>query len=343
MLCAWRVAAPLRCDSLAVRRAMQDYPFIRELRSPITEDQLRPLDPRCHVVQFNAPLTDGDFAKVARFLEADLSIPLRIYGHHGNSPDLAFLRYFPFLKGFQADVFEIQSWDGLRYLPDSLEFLALGATRRKLSLAPIARFSRLTDLFLEGHSNDIAVLSGFPHLTYLTLRSTTLRDLAMLRPLRNLRSLALKLGGTNRLALLRALSGIRYLELLMVRGLADVSVVADLPELRYLFLQDLKNVRSLPSFRSLRELRRCDIENLKGLSDITPIAEAPNLEELILVNMGHLSVESLACFRAHPTLKAASIGLGSKRRNEQAATLLGLGAVTEIKPVRKYVESRVDS
>src|SRR5574341_920538 len=92
---------------IVVRRAMQDYPFIRELRSPITADQLRPLDPRCQVVQFNAPLTDVDFIKMARFLEAYPSTPLRIYGHYGHSPDLAFLRYFPFLKGFQADVFEL--------------------------------------------------------------------------------------------------------------------------------------------------------------------------------------------------------------------------------------------
>jgi hypothetical protein len=95
----------------------------------------------------------------------------------------------------------------------------------------------------------------------------------------------------------------------MVRGLTDLSAVADLVQLRYLFLQDLKNVRTLPSFRSLHELRRCDIENLKSLLDLKPISEAPHLEELVVTNMRHLPVASLACFRAHPTMKAVSIGL----------------------------------
>jgi len=81
------------------------------------------------------------------------------------------------------------------------------------------------------------------------------------------------------------------------------------------------------------------VENLKGLSDFTPIAEAPKLEELLLVNMPHIQVENLKCFYQHPTLKAAVVGLCSKRRNEQAAALLGLPSVSDIKPIQKYIES----
>ena len=42
------------------------------------------------------------------------------------------------------------------------------------------------------------------------------------------------------------------------------------------------------------------------------------LEELVLVNMRHISVDGLKCFRGHSALKAATIGLGSMRRNAQA-------------------------
>lgn len=315
-----------------------DYPFIREVTSPITDHQLRPLDPRCEVVQFSAPLTDRDLAKLSDFLRSYPDVPLRIYGHYSGAPDLAFLKYFPFLKGFQTDVFEIASWDGLQFLPDSLESLGLGATRRRFSLEQIARFTQLRDLFLDGHTKDITVVSGFTRLVYLWLRSVSMPDLSLLQPIHNLRSLALRLGGTNQLQMLPALSRIRYLELWMVRGLSDLSAVAELPELRYLFLQALKNVRSLPSLRPLHELRRVDVENLSNLSDITPIAEAPNLEELMLGDMRHLPIQSLECLRGHPTLRAASIGLGSQRRNTEAASLLGLPPVADIKPIRQYVE-----
>jgi hypothetical protein len=314
------------------------YPLIREIRSPITDDQLRPLDPRCQVVQFSAPLSESDFVQLARFLANYPNVPLRIYGHYAGAEDLAFLRHFPFLKGFQADVFEIASWEGLQYLPETLEYLGLGATRHRFSLQQIARFTTLKDLNLEGHSKDIPVLSAFTDLRYLTLRSISMPDLSVLQPLRNLRSLALKLGGTNQLAMLPALHELRYLELWMVRGLSDLSAIAELPELRYLFLQDLKRVTSIPSLGSSQALRRVHVEALKSLTDLAPIAAAPNLEELVLISMSHLRVQDLACFQRHPTLRAATIGLGSKRRNEQATATLGLPSVKDAKPIRNYVE-----
>ena len=295
------------------------------------------------MVQFSAALTDSDFIKLANFMQAHADVPLRIYGHYQGAQDLAFLRHFPFLKGFQADVFEIASWDGLDFLPNSLEFLSLGATRRQFSLRHIARFTQLKDLLLEGHSKDLTVVRGLAELVYLTLRSITKLDLSLLQPLHKLRSFALKLGGATRLAILSELPQLRYLELWMVRGLGDLSVVSELTELRYLFLQDLKNVTSLPSFRGLHNLRRVHIENLKSLADLSPIAEAPGLEELLVVSMQHLPVASLRCFRDHPKLKAVTVGLGSQRRNAEAVSLLGRPAVTNIKPIGKYVESRIDS
>ena len=138
---------------------LNDYPFIREVRSPITEKQLLPLDPQCKVVQFNSPLTDNDFMRLARFLEAYPGIPLRIYGHYGQTPDLSFLRYFPFLLGFQADVYQLKDINGLESLPDNLEFLGLGQTKSRMSLRSLARFKNLKDLFLEGHTKDFSAIS----------------------------------------------------------------------------------------------------------------------------------------------------------------------------------------
>ena len=79
----------------------------------------------------------------------------------------------------------------------------------------------------------------------LTLRSITMPDLALLLPLSRLRSFALKLGGTRDLGLLPRIGELRYLELWMIRGLADVSVIGRLPTVRSLFLQALRQVESL--------------------------------------------------------------------------------------------------
>jgi len=315
-----------------------DYPFIREVHSPITEKQLRPLDPRCQVVQFSSPLSQNDFRKLSDFLKAFPDVPLRIYGHYAETPDLAFLSHFRFLKGFQADLYQLTDLRDLAFLPESLEYLGLGQTKRRLSLKPLARFKNLKDLFLEGHSKDFSVISELTDLVSLSLRSVSLANLSPLLPLRHLRSLALRLGGTRDLSLLPELNGLRYLELWMIKGLADISPVSQLRELRYLFLQDLKNVTELPSFAQLSNLQRCDIENLKGLHDLSTIASAKNLRELVVVSMSQIPVSGFECFRNHPTLQAAMVGLGSMRRNAEVTRLLGVTPVSDRRPVERYVK-----
>src|SRR5262249_11984588 len=265
--------------------------------------------PRCRVVQFDSPLTETDFVKLSRFMEATPSVPLRAYGHYGIHTDLEFLRHFPFLKGFQADIFDLVSLEGLARLPRSLEFLALGRTRQRLSLKAIARFHHIRELSLEGYSKDVEVIGQLLELSFLSLRSITLGDLSSLISLKHLRGLALKLGGTNDLSLLPKVGRLRYLELWMIRGLTDISAIGEISSLRYLFLQDLKNIQAIPSLRLLTALSRCQIENLRGLQDLSAVAAAPNLEELVVVNMPHLSAESFRCFCNHPTLRAATIGM----------------------------------
>lgn len=316
---------------------MNDYPFLREVRSPLSEEDLRPLDPRCNVVQFRSPLTDDDFQKLSRFLAQYPTVPLRIYGHYADGiEDLRFLRYFPTLRGFYSDVFETKSWDGLEFLPDNLEFLGLGATRKSLSLAALARFKEVRDLGLEGHKKDLEAIIPLVNIEFLSLKSISLPNLSLLEPLRKLRGLALRLGGTKELKF-PDLPDLRYLELWMIRGLTDISGISDLDNLRYLFLQDLKNVTALPSLRAMPKLERLHLENLKGLTDLSPVSEAIGLRDLLLISMNHLKLDNLRCLLNHPSLRAATIGLGSLRRNKDASELLGLDSVSgDFKPIEKY-------
>jgi hypothetical protein len=306
--------------------ASNDYPFLRDVRSPITNDQLRPLDPRCERVQFSAPLTETDHIKLAKFLAAYPDVPLRIYGHYSvRLPNLSFLRHYPFISGFQVDLWSLESTAGIDHLPDSLESFGFGQTKSKnISLDFLRRFTRLKDLYLEGHTKNIEAVSTLAHLERLTLRSITLPDLKLLIPLRQLWSLDIKLGGTKDLRLLPQIGGLKYLELWMIKGLQDVSVIAEITTLQNLFLQSLKNVTVLPSFRSLRHLRRVTLDTMKGITDLSPIADAPVLEELLVFAANQLKSDAFKPFIGHPSLKAASIGLGSIRKDEQAKALLGL-------------------
>ncbi|HEY3411709.1 MAG TPA: hypothetical protein VGM51_01485 [Armatimonadota bacterium] len=303
-----------------------DYPFLRNVKSPITDVQLRPLDPRCRCVQFDSPLTESDHAKLAEFLGDYPTVPLRVYGHYSRPlPNLSFLRHYPFLSGFQVDVYHLETTEGIEELPESLEFFAFGQTKtRRISLGFLKRFSRLKELYLEGHTKTLDVISDLSHLEELTLRSISLPDLTLLLPLRHLWSLDIKLGGTTDLRLLPLIGELKYLELWMIRGLQDLSVIAEVTTLQNLLLQALKNVTALPSFRPLRCLRRVTLDTMKGLTDLSPVADAPALEELFVFAGNQLKPDDFRPFLGHPTLKAAVIGLGSLRKNDQVREILSL-------------------
>jgi hypothetical protein len=107
--------------------------------------------------------------------------------------------------------------------------------------------------------------------------------------------------------------------------------VGQLPHLRYLFLQALRHVTALPDFGGTPALKRLHLETLKGLRDLRPINHAAGLEDLLVVDMGHLGVDDLACLVDHPSLRAVTVGLGSRKKNDAAAKLLGLPQVEGFK------------
>jgi hypothetical protein len=275
---------------------------------------LRPFTAPAGRVQFSSPLSDIDFRRLGRFLSANQHIGVRSYGY------------------------SLDSLDWLGNLPTTLTSLDIGATKRRLDLAILERFTALRSLAIEGQTKHISVVGQLTSLEHLTLRSVTLPDLSILLPLTALRSRELKLGGTRDLRLLPRIGRLAHVELWMVRGLDDLDPLGQLPHLRYLFLQALRQflqalrqVGRLPDFGGTPALKRLHIETMKGLSDLRPIAHASGLQDLLLVDMRHLTLEHLGCLVGHPSLRAVGLALGSRRKEEAARKLLGLPPVQGFK------------
>lgn len=305
-------------------------PSFRNLTPPLTADQLQPLGPLCRRVQVSTMLSESDYQTLARYFEAYPDVTFRVYGDYDRTiNDLGFLRHFPRLRRFAADLWNLQSFEALAYLPEDLEALSLGATKRRLSLNPIGRFKKLRELYIEGHTKDIEVVGTLKSLEEVTLRSITLPNLELLSTLPQLWSLDLKLGGTNNLTLLPQIGRLRYLELWLVRGLSDLRPIAELTSLQYLLLQALRRVTSLPDLSRLSELRRVHVQTLKGLHDLEPIARAPALEDLIVIDMPHLDSQQFRRFVGHPTLRRVLIALGSTRKNAVVNDMLPLERAEE--------------
>ena len=304
----------------------------REVSSPLSAEMLGPSMTGRGVVQFRTRLTDEDFGQLGEWFRAYPEMSLRAYGSYDHSiTDLEFLQFFPTLRRFGADALwdSLTSLDGLRHLPADLEELGVGATKARLDLGVLARFGDLRWLFLEGQTKHLEVIGGLRSLYDLTLRSITMPDLSLLLPMRGLRSLDIKLGGTRDLGLLPRVGELWYVELWMIRGLTDISAVGRIPSLRSLFLQALRQVETLPDLSAATSLRRVRLETMKGLHDLRPLATAPVLEAVELIDMRHLKPVDLAPLVTAPRLQAVTPGLGSRRRNDAAATLLGLPPVRE--------------
>ncbi len=301
---------------------------IRQVATPLIAEDLTPLAEHCHTVQFASRLTDDEMRTLADFMSGYPEVRLRVYGgYDGSITDLEFLRFFPRLRRFSVDaIYELPSLDGIGHLSPGLEDLLIGRTRsRRFSLATLAPFSKLRALYLEGQQKDIEDIGSLPGLEGLTLRSVTLPDLSALEPLPNLRSLDIKLGGTTDLRLLPRIGRLAYVELWMIRGLDDVSPLAEVGTLERFFLQALKQVTRLPSFASSPALRHVILQTMKGISDLRPLASAPNLEILALTDMRHLGPDDLRPFLGHPQLREGRWGFGSDRKNAEAWDLLPLG------------------
>lgn len=298
-----------------------------DLSTPVSRADLRLIDQHVETVQFNSALTEKDYKRVAKVLQRHPRVQLRAYGSYdGSITDLDFLRFFPTLRRFSADrlYHSLTNIEGLAYLPEQTEFIGIGQTKKKLSLAGLGRFKALQRLYIEGQTKDIEVIGDLQQLQSLTLRSVTLPDLAILLPLRQLRALDLKLGGTKNLSLLPEIGRIEYLELWMVKGLSDLTPISQLPGLEYLFLQALRQVSALPNMSGLTALTRVWLETLKGLTDLTPLVEAPNLQDLAVVDMSHLQPEAFKPLVGHRTLRTLRAGLGSKRKNDAVDSLITL-------------------
>ena len=293
----------------------------RVVRSPLTEDQLKPPEPSLKTIQFCTPLSDRELLRLAAFLREYPSLALYVYrvGRPPPVPDLEFLQHFSFLKRLSIGQWTVTNFDGLRHLrPHNLTHLSISAALGKPFRLPIlAPFTNLEALSVERPSKQLDALAGMQNLTQLRLRSLTVPTLRPLAILPRLRELTLTLGGTSALEELANVKTLASLELTMIRGLHDLSVLAEIHSLEQLRLRTLKHVTALPSLRPLRALREVRLDQLRALRDMRPIADAPALRIFGAIDMQGVPPETFEPFVGHPTLEKVYIGLGSDRANRK--------------------------
>lgn len=303
----------------------KDTVFVDNLVSPLATAKLRKPSKENVRLCICGDLVDSDAEKVAafasRFKHSTIVIPRR----EKSQGSLRFLAHFPFLSGFDLQDENFKDDAELSHLPKGLTSLDVNDVgANKIDLQILENLPKLQSLCIERQTVNIDAIGSLKNLRRLTLFSVTLPDLKCLLPLKKIDTLEIKLGGTTNLDLIPQIGRMRNLELWRIKGLARLDWLSKAKTLEDIFLQDLRNVKKLPSFKSLNSLKSVTLDNVSGLSDLTPIAQAPKLTSIGLFDMKHLDPESLRPFVGHKALRYASISLGSRKKDKLAKEILPL-------------------
>jgi hypothetical protein len=234
---------------------------------------------------------------------------VRFYGHYGSEFDGLALRYLPSVRSLNIDCVmtatHLEALDDLAYLEEfafgvfeanipfllksraltQLRRLVLASTRKNnIDLAPLASYTQLKELFINGHTNHIEAISNLSGLQKLSLGGIGKnKSLSFVKSVKSLKSLTYILGGRLNMGDL-ANEGLERLEILRVLGLSEIDL-ALFPNLQRLTIEDQLRLEEL-DIRPLQKLQRLSIFNCKKLTHLIGISSARSLESLRIGQTG---------------------------------------------------------
>ena len=99
---------------------------------------------------------------------------------------------------------------------------------------------------------------------------------------------------------------LQYLAVNQVRGMCDLSAIAEMTMLRYLVLYGLAKVTHLPSFSALTKLEHVSVGQMISLISLQGILEAPSLREFQLLKKVNVNEDDVEGIIKHPSIKQFS-------------------------------------
>ena len=186
------------------------------------------------------------------------------------------------VEGLVIDSRALESLEGIQRF-DHLKYLHISEISiQKFSLKPLEILApHIKALYLGGERKDIEILSSFDQLVSLTLRSTNLRGLSLLKDIKTLRLLRLLGGSIRDFSPLNTLN-VEYLEFWNSRGLTDVSLISELSKLKLLFIQRCSNLSGIAGLKN-SPLEILELDTLRRLTSLRGIENLPNIKKLLVM------------------------------------------------------------
>lgn len=265
----------------------------RRVASPLTLDALAPLPDDCPGIEFSEPLADDEYRQLADLLERHPDkelFALQVKSDRPAITNLEFLRFFPHLRAFASTLVHLDTLEGVQHLMQVRKLLFHKAIHR-MSAAPLAGLTSVDDLWLDGHFTDRGALRELTGLTNFKMGyASKVEDLSFLPP--NLTRFSMNLGSVADISALADLPNLQRLLFHKVRSLGDLTPLAGATRLRHLYLVSLDKVTHLFDMSALTELTELNIGALTNLVDLRPVLTAPNLTTLSVHQVPNLDHQS---------------------------------------------------
>lgn len=241
---------------------------------------------------------------------------------HRNALYLETLGELRHLKRLDLGVYELAQTDILQLENlHGLEYLQLGETaKNNIDLAPLRHYTQLSALAIEGHAGHIDTLAGLPALTRLSLyRIKNKVALDFIAGIAQLDRLLLQLGGRESIREIDA-PRLNKLEIIRVRGLAELGDLGRFPLLRQLWLEDQIKLTQL-DVGGNPLLEQLYLLTCKGLGRLDGLAVLPALRQLSVSETG-LDIDALLAQGLPASLRNVRFRTGKVKRDEEIVALL---------------------
>lgn len=237
--------------------------------------------------------------------------------YHRCATNLDALGELPHLKQLSLGVYELAQQDilALENL-HQLVHLSLGeAAHDKLDLSPLRHYASLASLALDGHSRHLDTLAQLPALQTLSLfRIKNKVALDFLGDVAQLQQLRLQLGARESIASIEA-PLLHKLELIRVRGLAQLGQLQRFPLLRQLWVEDQIRLEQL-DLAGNRALETLHLHTCKSLASVTGLAALPSLQKLSISETA-LEPDALLAQALPASLREMRFRTGKAKRDRE--------------------------
>lgn len=222
---------------------------------------------------------------------------------------------------FELCDFEFLSFENL----NRLKKLSLTETSStKLNLEYLVNYTKLNELYIDGHTKNIKTLCNLKKLKVLYLRAIKKISLDFINEMKGLETLDLLLGGRSNLNEIEECN-IKDLSIDWVVGFNDLSGVLKLRKLEKLKLSLLKQLECIKIENINTSLKDLWIFNCKSLKSIQGLEKFQELDELSLTGVS-INFEEFMKITLPNKLKVINFHTFKDRKDKEIRTIIkGLG------------------